>query len=61
MGAESSVLEGCEWGEPLHGPPILSWQMTPVTKPDGSAVTVFGPKQGERKDADLLRKAATVS
>ena len=61
MGAENSVLEGCEWGEPLSVPPVLPWQLTPVTKPDGSVVTVFGPKQTDKKDNDLLKKAAVVS
>ncbi|XP_005104973.3 uncharacterized protein LOC101853875 [Aplysia californica] len=60
MGAENSVLEGCEWGDPVQAPPILPWQLTPVTKPDGSAASVFEPKNAEGKDGDLLRKAAST-
>ena len=58
MGAENSVLEGCEWEEPLQS--SLRWTINPVVKPDGATATVFQAKLADKKDGDLLKKNTLV-
>ncbi|RUS85921.1 hypothetical protein EGW08_006324 [Elysia chlorotica] len=58
MGAENSILEGCEWNEPLES--SLPWIINPVVKPDGAAATVFQAKKVEKKDGDMLKKNTAI-
>uniref|UniRef100_A0A0B7B076 Protein kinase domain-containing protein n=1 Tax=Arion vulgaris TaxID=1028688 RepID=A0A0B7B076_9EUPU len=58
MGAETSVLEGCEWGPHVDCPPKFPWEMSPITKPDGTSATVFETKNADTKDEEFLRKSA---
>ncbi|GFS23073.1 protein-associating with the carboxyl-terminal domain of ezrin-like, partial [Elysia marginata] len=58
MGAENSVLEGCEWDEPLES--SLPWTIYPVVKADGATATVFQAKIAEKKDGDLLKKNTAI-
>ncbi|CAL1547743.1 unnamed protein product, partial [Lymnaea stagnalis] len=60
MGAENSVLEGCLWGDAIDCPPKFPWQLSPVTKPDGTEATVFEPNIPDGKDSDLLKKCALI-
>lgn len=61
MGAENSILEGCEWGSQIDCPPKFPWQMSPVTKPDGTSGTVLTSKSSDKKNEELLQKFASVS
>ncbi|CAG5115679.1 unnamed protein product [Candidula unifasciata] len=60
MGAENSVLEGCEWGPQIDCPPKFPWQMCPVTKADGTSGTVFDSKSSDKKNEELLQKFAST-
>ncbi|XP_013088434.2 protein-associating with the carboxyl-terminal domain of ezrin-like [Biomphalaria glabrata] len=60
MGAENSILEGCEWDDPVESPPSFLWQLSPVTKTDGTHATIFEPKSTENKDGQLLKKGASI-
>lgn len=60
MGAENSILEGCQWDDPVECPPNFQWQLSPIKKSDGTEATVFEPKNAEGKDAHLLKKCALV-
>ncbi|XP_059150941.1 protein-associating with the carboxyl-terminal domain of ezrin-like [Physella acuta] len=60
MGAENSILEGCQWDDPIECPPSFQWQLSPIKKSDGTEATVFEPKNTEGKDAHLLKKCALV-
>lgn len=59
MGADNSVLEGCEWGEDVSEC-NLNWSLQHATAKDGRQVTVFHPKKGERKYHDMLERLAQV-
>ena len=43
MGAENSILEGCEWDDPLES--SLPWTIHPVVKSDGATATVFSSQE----------------
>ncbi|KAH9490194.1 Protein-associating with the carboxyl-terminal domain of ezrin [Bulinus truncatus] len=60
MGAENSILEGCQWDDPVEVPPNFLWQLSPITNTDGTDATVFEPKNAEGKDSHLLKKCALI-
>ncbi|BFZ19969.1 hypothetical protein BsWGS_23007 [Bradybaena similaris] len=60
MGAENSILEGCEWGSQIDCPPKFPWQMSPVTKPDGTSGTVLTSKSSDKKNEELLQQFAST-
>jgi hypothetical protein len=59
MGAESSVLEGCEWGDEVPSD-ALDWDLQHAITKDDRQVTVFQPKKDERKYKDMLQQLALV-
>ena len=59
MGAENSVLEGCEWGEEVLSAG-LDWDLQHALSKDGRLITVFQPRKNERKYNDMIQQLAKV-
>ncbi|XP_076436230.1 protein-associating with the carboxyl-terminal domain of ezrin-like [Babylonia areolata] len=57
MGAENSVLEGCEWGEEVLAAG-LDWDLQHAELQDSRPITVFQPCKNERKYKDMIQQLA---
>ncbi|ESO95844.1 hypothetical protein LOTGIDRAFT_239407 [Lottia gigantea] len=58
MGAENSILSDCEWGEKFPVTANSDWSLQQATTQNGLNITVFQHKRKDRKEVDLLKKAA---
>ena len=60
MGAENSILEGCQWGEDVLAAG-LDWDLQHASAKDGRPITVFQPRKSERKYKDMSHQLAKVT
>ena len=60
MGAENSILEGCQWGEDVLAAG-LDWDLQHASTKDGRPITVFQPRKSERKYKDMIHQLAKVT